>query len=186
MTTWTIFKNHLLEVGLTQDHCEITTPRTLTTNDLFLFYLVWGPARIEVPWNSIWLRTRSHMTSHYTWGSTPTLHDFGGVLGWPLDTHFLLGSHNFMVTALSSCVKWLLCKCPKSTVGVVTPLSSHSRRSENAEVAPSPWMMEGPSSENGNPYFFSSTGEEWKILGEGLPHASCFSPGVMEAHTFLR
>ena len=28
-----------------------------------------------------------------------TLHDFGGVLGWPLET-FLLGSHNFMVTAL--------------------------------------------------------------------------------------
>ena len=28
-----------------------------------------------------------------------TLHDFGGALGWPLDT-FLLGSHNFMVTAL--------------------------------------------------------------------------------------
>ena len=28
-----------------------------------------------------------------------TLQDFGGVLGWPLDT-FLLGSHNFMVTTL--------------------------------------------------------------------------------------
>jgi hypothetical protein len=28
-----------------------------------------------------------------------TLHDFGGALGWPFDT-FLLGSHNFMVTAL--------------------------------------------------------------------------------------
>ena len=28
-----------------------------------------------------------------------TIHDFGGVLGRPLDT-FFLGSHNFMVTAL--------------------------------------------------------------------------------------
>ena len=28
------------------------------------------------------------MTSHYTWGSTTTLHDFGGVLGRPLDTFF--------------------------------------------------------------------------------------------------
>ena len=33
-----------------------------------------------------------------------TLHDFGGVLGWPLDT-FLLGSNNVMVTAL-----WLVCE----------------------------------------------------------------------------
>ena len=35
-----------------------------------------------------------------------TPHDFGGVLGRPLDT--LVGSHNFMVTALGSCVKWPL------------------------------------------------------------------------------
>ena len=51
-----------------------------------LFYHVWGPAWIEIHWNSIWLRARSHMTSHYTWGSVTTLHDFGGVLGRPLDT----------------------------------------------------------------------------------------------------
>ena len=53
-----------------------------------LFYHVWGPAWIEIHWNSIWLRARSHMTSHYTWGSMTTLHDFGGVLGRPLDTFF--------------------------------------------------------------------------------------------------
>ena len=53
-----------------------------------LFYHVWGPAWIEIHWNSIWLRARSHMTSHYTWGPVTTLHDFGGVLGWPLDTFF--------------------------------------------------------------------------------------------------
>ena len=53
-----------------------------------LFYHVWGPAWIEIHWNSIWLRARSHMTSHYTWGSMTTLHDFEGVLGWPLDTFF--------------------------------------------------------------------------------------------------
>ena len=29
-------------------------------------------------WNGIWLRTRSHMTSHHTWGSVTPLHDFGG------------------------------------------------------------------------------------------------------------
>ena len=53
-----------------------------------LFYHVWGPAWIEIHWNSIWSRARSHMTSHYTWGSVTTLHDFGGVLGRPLDTFF--------------------------------------------------------------------------------------------------
>ena len=44
------------------------------------------------------------MISHSTRGSVTTLHDFGGVLGQPSDT-FRLGSHNFMVTALGSCVK---------------------------------------------------------------------------------
>ena len=33
-----------------------------------------------------------------------TLHDFGSILGRPLDA-FFLGSHNFMVTAL-----WLVCE----------------------------------------------------------------------------
>ena len=47
-----------------------------------------GPAWIEVDWNSIWLRVQSHMTSHYTRGSVTTVHDFGGVVGRPLDTFF--------------------------------------------------------------------------------------------------
>ena len=72
-----------------------------------LFYHVWGPAWIEIHWNSIWLRVRSHMTSHYTWGSVTTLHDFGWCLGTAFG-HFVLGCHYFMVTALGSCVKWPL------------------------------------------------------------------------------
>ena len=51
-----------------------------------LFYHVWGPAWIEIHWNSIWLRAQLHMTSHYTWGFVITLHDCGGALGRPLDT----------------------------------------------------------------------------------------------------
>ena len=51
-----------------------------------LFYHAWGPAWIEIHWNSIGLRARSHMTSNYTWRSVTTLHDFEGVLGRPLDT----------------------------------------------------------------------------------------------------
>ena len=46
-----------------------------------LFYHVWGPAWIKNPWNNFWLRACSHMTSHYTWGSVTTIHDFGGGLG---------------------------------------------------------------------------------------------------------
>jgi hypothetical protein len=51
-----------------------------------LIYQAWGHAWIESHWNSIWLRARSHMTSRYTWRSVTTPHDFGGVLGEPLDT----------------------------------------------------------------------------------------------------
>jgi hypothetical protein len=82
MVTCIIFKNHFLEVGLTQNR-ETMALQTLTT---VWFYHVWGPAWIDIHWNSIWLRARSHMTSHYSWGSVTTLHDFGGVLGQPLDT----------------------------------------------------------------------------------------------------
>jgi hypothetical protein len=36
-----------------------------------LFYHTCIPAWIEIHWNNIWLRARSHMTSHYTRGSWP-------------------------------------------------------------------------------------------------------------------
>jgi hypothetical protein len=42
MVTHTIFKNHLSEVGLTQNH-EIMALRTLTTIDLFCFIMREGP-----------------------------------------------------------------------------------------------------------------------------------------------
>ena len=72
-----------------------------------LFDHVWGPAWIDIHWNSVWLRARSHMTSHYTWGSVSTLTWFRRCLGTAFG-HFLMGSHNFMVTTLGSCVKWPL------------------------------------------------------------------------------
>jgi len=53
---------------------------------IYSIYHAWGPAWIEIYWNSIWLRAQSHMTSHYTWGYVTTLHDFGGILGRALDT----------------------------------------------------------------------------------------------------
>ena len=90
MVTWTTFKNHLLEVGLTQNR-ETLALWTLTTVGLFYFIMRehpngkkfikiafrWGPGHITL-----------YTTSHYTWGSVTTLHDFGSALGRPLDTFF--------------------------------------------------------------------------------------------------
>ena len=53
-----------------------------------LFHHLWRPVWLEIHWNSVWLRVRSHMTSHNTWEPKTTLHDFGGLLGWHLDTFF--------------------------------------------------------------------------------------------------
>jgi hypothetical protein len=79
MVTWTIFKNHLMEAGITQNR-ETMAHRMLTIVYLIYFYHVWGLTWIEIHWSSIWLRVWSHMTSRYTWGSMITLHDVGGVL----------------------------------------------------------------------------------------------------------
>ena len=87
MVIWTIFKNHMLEVGLAQNQ-EIMALRTFTTVGLVYFNMCEDHEWIECHWNSIWWRVQSYMTSHCTWGSMTTLHDFGGVLGRPLDTFF--------------------------------------------------------------------------------------------------
>ena len=74
-----------------------------------LFYHVWESAWIEIHWNNIWLRPRSHTTSHYTWRSVTTLHDFGGELERPRDTFFwALTIYWSWLLALGSCLKWPL------------------------------------------------------------------------------
>jgi hypothetical protein len=83
-----------------------------------LFYRVWGPTWIEFHWNSIWLRTQSHMTSHYTWGSVTTLHDFGGELGWPLDTFF------WALTISWSCLLARVCTSPHYLTTVLVAVAS--------------------------------------------------------------
>jgi hypothetical protein len=92
MITWTISKNHLLEVGLTQNRKTMAL-QTLTTVKLFDFYHVWGPAWLEIYWNSIWLRVQSYdftlhlrVHDHNTW--------FWRCLGTAFG-HFLLGSQKF-------------------------------------------------------------------------------------------
>jgi hypothetical protein len=110
MVTWIIFKNHLLEVGLTQTQ-ETMALRTLTTIGLFNFImcggLTWieivvfgGPVAYDI---TLYLRVHDHTT--WFWRCVGTA--FG---------HFLLGSHNVMVAALGSCVKkwpltdwWCVC-----------------------------------------------------------------------------
>ena len=106
MVTWTILKSHLLKEGLTQNRHTMAL-KNAHNHWLILIYHAWGPTWREIHWNNIWLRTRSHMTSHYTWGPATTLHALGGVCRTAF-WHFLLGSHNIMVTALGSCVRWPL------------------------------------------------------------------------------
>ena len=70
---------------------------------LVLFLHAWGRTWIKIHWNSIRLRVRSHMTSHYTWRSMTTLRDFGGMLGWPYDTFF-------WALKISCHGSWLICE----------------------------------------------------------------------------
>jgi hypothetical protein len=83
MVTWIICKNTLLEGGVIQTGDHGT--RNAHNRCFSLFHDMWAPTWIEIHWNSMWLRARSHMTSHYTWGSMTTRRDF---LGRPLDTFF--------------------------------------------------------------------------------------------------
>ena len=87
MVTQTIFTNHLMEAGLTQNR-ETVALHMLKTFDFIIFYHVWRPAWIGIHWDNIWLRVQSHTTSHYTRRSVTMLHDHGGELGRPLDTFF--------------------------------------------------------------------------------------------------
>ena len=56
--------------------------QNLTTVDLLYVIMREDPTYINsTHWSSIWLRARSHMSSHYTWGPVTTFHDFGSVSG---------------------------------------------------------------------------------------------------------
>jgi hypothetical protein len=74
---------------------------------LILFHHVRGPVCVEIHRISMWLRARSHTTSHY---HSRRIRDHTTTWHWrcvgPAFGHFLLGSHNVMVTALGSSTKW--------------------------------------------------------------------------------
>ena len=67
-----------------------------------LIYSILSCVRTRVHWNSMWLRIRSHMTSHCTRGSMTTLHDVGGVLGRHLTIFFR--AHTILWSQLLPCV----------------------------------------------------------------------------------
>ena len=112
MVTWTIFKNHLLEVGLPQIR-ETMALRTLTTVDLFHFYRVWGHRcmnknslryhLVEDPVTyDFTLHLRAHDHTTWVWRCLGTA-SFG---------HFLLGSHNFHCGHGS----WLACEVARTAM----------------------------------------------------------------------
>jgi hypothetical protein len=88
MVTWTICKNHLLEVGLTHRIGGTYGTPNAHNRWLILFYHAWGLTWLKIHWDNIWLKAQSHMTSHYTWGSMSTRHDFGGGVGTAIGHFF--------------------------------------------------------------------------------------------------
>ena len=130
MVTWTTFKNHLLEVGLTQSREDYDTINAYN-RWFILFYHAWGPAWIKIHWNSIWLRTWSQydftlhlqVHDHPTWCKRRSWD--GG-----FSTLLLLGSHNLMVTALGSCAKWPLIHMKVESIVLCEPSSSMSPSSK--------------------------------------------------------
>ena len=108
MVTWTILKNHHLEVGLTQNQ-EVVALQNLTTVDL-LYFIMCDLTWLEIHWNIIWWREWSHMASHYTWGPMTTLHDFGNVSGCHVDISFGLsrfhGHGSWLVCEVALRLQW--------------------------------------------------------------------------------
>ena len=104
MVSLGLYSNHPLVVGLTQKTGDHGIPNS-HNHWFILFYHVWEPRTnknslkyhlVEGPVTydfTLHLRVCDHTT--WFWRCVGTA--FG---------HFLLGSHNFMVTAPGSCVKW--------------------------------------------------------------------------------
>jgi hypothetical protein len=144
MVTWIILKNHLLEVGLTQNRGDHGTPNA-QNRWFILYYHVWGPACIKIHWEgpvTYDFTPHSRVRDHTTWcwrcvGTTA----FG---------HFLLGSQNFIVTALGSCVKWPLVG-PEGTFELGLPRTRRSfgmrvklRATSHTSQEPWPTNYESP------------------------------------------
>jgi hypothetical protein len=106
---WIMFHGHLDYFqkpplgGRPNMKSETLAFRNLTIVHLLYFIMCENPTWIVIPWNKIWWRGRLHMIAHYTWGHVTTLHEFGIVLGQPLDSSF--GLSQFHVHG-----SWLVCE----------------------------------------------------------------------------
>ena len=106
MVTWIIFKNHLLEIGLTQNH-ENMALRTLTT--IKKYFILSCARRTRMNRNSL---KQQLVESPVTYGFT--LHEFGGVLGDGLGT-LSFGPSQICGRGHGS---WLMCKVALNNHGV--------------------------------------------------------------------
>ena len=98
---------------------------------LILSYLVWGLAWIEIYRNSIWLRNRSHMTSHYTWGSVTT----HLILKVCWDSLYTL---SFGLSQFHGHGSWLVCEVALSLLIKVYSLCRMKQQPD--EICVGPWQ----------------------------------------------
>ena len=134
MVTWTISKKSSLggkPDTKWEDHGTLNAHKCW----FILFYRVWWSVWIEIYWNSIWLRTRSRMTSHYTWGFVSTLHDFGGVL-----RHYGLWTLSFGLSQFHGHGPWLVCEVALSIWRKSVLLDKHDK-GESCEHESIFWMV---------------------------------------------
>jgi hypothetical protein len=105
---WTMFHGHVdyffKQPSLRGRPNTITNKPWHSEQSQPLVYHAWGPTCLNR--NSLDQHLIESPITHYTWGSMTTLHDFGGVLGWPLDTSFFWALTIPRSRALGSCVKW--------------------------------------------------------------------------------
>jgi hypothetical protein len=93
MVTWIVFNNHVFEVGLKQNRETMALWESQCHQFIIFLSCVRTPPLHVMNLYSIWLRASSDLTSHYAWGPVILLHDFGSVLGQPLDTSFGLSQY---------------------------------------------------------------------------------------------
>ena len=101
--TWTIFKNHFLEVGLTRNQPG-DRPWHSERSQLLIYCIL---SCVRTHMNAKFIEIAFGQGSGHTWlhwGYVTTRHGFWRCVGTAF-RHFLLGRHNYMVTALGSCVK---------------------------------------------------------------------------------
>ena len=129
---------HNKGVGITQN---LRDRDTLNAHNhwFILLYHVRGlreykSIEIALGWGPVHVRLHTTLENPVT-----TLQDFGGGLGTVAFGHFLLGSHNFTVTALGSRVKWRFVSNQNTTDITIAHLIRLNDAPVNEEVWP-PWI----------------------------------------------